>query len=104
MMIRKVLPDGTRVYSNYTRYTPMPDSERTNKRRKPEDPNAVRWYGEWLLPLELAPEDVRLMPATRPDTDAFDHMDKPRPCKCVVCRRPESQRWKDAWGSQRRMD
>jgi len=24
-------------------------------------------------------------------------MTKPKPCKCNVCKRPESQRWKDLW-------
>jgi hypothetical protein len=53
----KVLPDGTRVYANYHRYTPVPD------------PRAVRFHGVWLLPLELLPEDERVLPATRPYRD-----------------------------------
>lgn len=90
-------PDGTRVYSNYTRYRPKKISERTNAVRKPDDPRAVRWYGDWLLPLDLLPDGERAMPETRPDTDAYDHMTKPRKCICFVCRRPEAQRWKEKW-------
>lgn len=87
-------PDGTRVYSNYTRYTPVPEGERRYQRRKPEDPRAVRWGGDWLLPLETLPEDSRELPVTRPDTVAYDHVGKPKPCRCDVCRRPESEVWK----------
>lgn len=69
-----VLEDGTRVYSNYTKYVPVPDAERKYRRRKPDDPRARRWGGEWLLPLELTPDDQRVMPKTRPFTDAWiDH-------------------------------
>lgn len=93
----KVLPDGTRVYSNYTRYRPKPRSERKYAVRKPDDPEAVRWYGEWLLPLPLVDDSQREMPETRPDTDAYDHMTKRKKCKCPVCKRPASDRWKEKW-------
>ena len=90
----KVLEDGTRVYSNYTRYTPKPDAERKNKRRKPAVEGAVRMGGVWFLPLTLLPGDQRLWPETRPDTDAYLHASKPRRCKCRVCRRPEARVWR----------
>ena len=93
----KILEDGTRVYSNGTRYTPKKNSERKYKVRKPDDPNAVMYNKEWFLPLVLRPDDVRAMPQTRPDTSAYDHMEKDRKCRCDVCRRPEAQVWKDKW-------
>lgn len=58
----KVLEDGTRVYSNYTRYKPMADAERTNKINRPDDPRAVRFHALWFLPLELLPDEEREMP------------------------------------------
>lgn len=63
----RVLEDGTRVYANYHRYKPMADSERTNKRRKPDDPRAVRFHGNWFLPLDVLPDAEREMPVTKPD-------------------------------------
>lgn len=36
-------------------------------------------------------DDERVMPETRPDTDAFEH---PYLCRCDVCRRPEAKKWK----------
>lgn len=94
-MTVKVLEDGTRVYSNYTRYTPVPDSERVYRRRKPDDPRAVLFRGEWFLPFDhLLSDEERAMPETRPDTDAWGHLAKPRKCKCMVCKRPESEVWK----------
>lgn len=90
----KILEDGTRVYSNWTRYTPVEKAARKYNVRRPDDPRAVRWYGEWLLPLDLLADEARVMPETRPDTDAYLHVDKPRKCICFVCRRPESERWK----------
>jgi hypothetical protein len=98
----RVLDDGTRVYSNGVRRKPVPDSERKYGRRKPDDPRAVLWSSRWWLPLEVLPLDDRLMPETRPDTDAYDHAAKPRKCKCNVCRRPESKRWKNQWRREQR--
>ena len=91
----RVEPDGTRVYADYHRYKPKADHERVYARRKPDDPRAVRWHGEWLLPLETLEDGQRAMPETRPDSDAYDHM--PRPCKCDVCRRPAAERWRRRW-------
>ena len=98
----KVLEDGTRVYSNYTRRTPVPDHLRKYKKRKPDDPRALLYQGNWYLPLELVPLADRIRPETRPDTDAYDHMSKARKCKCNVCRRPESKRWKLQWKREQR--
>lgn len=86
-------PDGTRVYPKGLRYKPI-GNRGVNK---PDDPNAEYLNGRWYLPLPLLPPEQRTMPPTRPDEDAYDHMAKPRPCKCDVCARPESQRWKQLW-------
>lgn len=90
----KVLADGTRIYSNHTRYTPVPEEQRKYMRNKPDDPRAVLWSSRWWLPLDLLEDGDRSMPETRPDTDAYLHADKPRKCRCAVCRRPESKRWR----------
>jgi hypothetical protein len=92
--LRRVEPDGTRVYQDYHRYTPVAPEDRTYKVRRPEDPRAVRWGGVWLLPLDVLEDASRTMPETRPDTDAFDHAHKPRRCTCAPCRRPEAERWR----------
>jgi len=92
------LPDGTRLYADYHRYTPVPPEKRKRQVRKPEDPRAVRFHGQWLLPLELL-EDHRRgpLPQTRPDTDAYDHMNVNVLCRCDVCLRPEAERWRRKW-------
>jgi hypothetical protein len=61
----RVLEDGTRIYSNGTRYRPVPPAERRYRVRKPDDPRAVLHNGRWYLPLELLPDDERVMPQTR---------------------------------------
>jgi hypothetical protein len=91
------LEDGTRVYKNYVRYKPVPLDQRKYKVNKPDDPSAFRHHGYWLLPLPLIDDEARSMPETRPDTDAYDHMTKPRKCKCVPCQRPEAVKWQDKW-------
>lgn len=91
----RVEPDGTRVYSNYTRYKPMDDADRTNVVRRPDDPRAVRFHGLWFLPLKLLPDDQRKKIVTRPDSDAYDHM--PMPCRCDVCKRPAAAFWRRKW-------
>lgn len=87
--------DGTRVYSKGQRYKPLAPEERKYAVRKPDDPRAVRFGGEWFLPLDLVADAQRRMPETRPDSDAYDHM--PRPCSCEVCRRPAAARWQRKW-------
>ena len=98
----RVMPDGTRVYSNGVRYRPMADEDRVKKRRKPDVPGALLFQGNWYLPLELLPLEVRCWPLTRPDTDAYEHAAKPRRCRCDVCRRPEARRWRNQWGREQR--
>lgn len=99
----KTLPDGTRLYSNKTKYRPKTAEERKYKVRKPDDPRARMYNREWFFPLELLDEGDRVMPeATRADTEAYDHMSKPRRCKCDVCRRPEAKRWKLLWRREKR--
>ena len=98
----RIEPDGTRVYTSYVRYKPKATEDRVYKKRKPDDPRAMRWRGNWLLPLDLLGEDQRQMPTTRPDTVAYDHMAKPRRCRCDVCRRPEAKRWKLLWRREQR--
>lgn len=65
--LRRIEPDGTHVYEGYERYKPLSDAERKNKRRKPDDPRAVRFHTKWYLPLELLPDDDRVMPVTVAD-------------------------------------
>jgi hypothetical protein len=91
----RVLEDGTRVYANGVRYRPVAADERRNKVRRPEDPRAVRWYSEWLILPELVPENFRHMPETVPDSEAYEHWLKKRWCRCDICTRPESRRWKE---------
>lgn len=71
----RTLEDGTRVYSNYHRYRPLAPEERKYGVNKPDDPRAVRWHGVWLLPLDVLPDQERVMPATRPYRDARRHLD-----------------------------
>ena len=57
-------PDGTLVYTNYLRYKPVPVEQRKYKRHKPDDPRAVRFHDTWYLPLELLPDEERVLPDT----------------------------------------
>jgi hypothetical protein len=95
----KALEDGTRVYSNRTRYTPVPEGQRKYRVRKP--PEAAeegweRWKGDWLPPIPLLPAEARSWPETRPDTDAYDHASKGR-CRCQPCLRPTAAKWRAKW-------
>jgi hypothetical protein len=83
-----VQPDGTHIYASYHRYRPLTPAERTYGVRKPDDPRAVRFYGEWFLPLEFLPMKAREMPETRPDDQTLEHR---AVCTCKVCRRPEAR-------------
>jgi len=62
----KTLEDGTRVYSNGTRYKPVADEDRVNKKHKPPVEGAFRVGDRWYLPLPLLPDEARSLPATRP--------------------------------------
>jgi hypothetical protein len=85
--IRRVEPDGTRVYADYHRYKPVPVEKRKTKIRKPDNPDAILWNGNWYLPLDVLPEDQRVMPETRPDSLTLEHGAR---CRCEVCLRPEA--------------
>ena len=98
----KVLADGTHVYSNGTKYKPKSLEERKYAIRKPDVEGAILYQGIWFLPLDLLPLEERTWPETRPDTDAYEHASKPRRCKCDVCRRPESRRWRNQWRREQR--
>lgn len=63
----KTLPDGTRVYASYHRYKPKTAEERIYGVNKPDHPDAVRFHSRWFVPLELLPDEERVMPETRPD-------------------------------------
>ena len=97
----QILEDGTRVYSNYTRYTPVPKHLRKREVNKPDHPDAVRFHDQWFLPLDVLPDDLRLAPETRPDTDAYEHMGRGKLCTCAVCLRPEAQAWQTKWWKDR---
>jgi len=98
----RVLEDGTRVYSNGTRYKPKAPEDRTYGVRKPSVEGAERWGGFWFLPLDLLPLEARSWPETRSDEEAFEHAFKPRKCKCHVCKRPEARKWRRRGLAQRR--
>lgn len=93
----RVLPDGTRVYFNYTKYTPVPDDQRKYKRHKIDDERAVRWRGDWLLPLELLADGYREMPETMPDELAYEHIKVNLQCRCRVCMRPQAKKYFSKW-------
>jgi hypothetical protein len=98
--VREVLPDGTRVYTNGVRYKPVPASERVNGVNRPADPRAVRFHTRWFLPLNVLPDDERLMPLTRPDDATLRHRAS---CTCEVCQRPQARiLWRRARRSARR--
>jgi hypothetical protein len=42
-------------------------------------------------------ESQRVMPETRPDELAYDHMDKPFGCRCEVCTRPQARLHQARW-------
>jgi hypothetical protein len=93
----QVLEDGTRVYPNGQRYTPKPRSERLIGVNRPDDPRAVRFHTRWFLPLELLPDEERVMPETVPDEVAYEHMSTNIFCMCPACRRPEAERYRRRW-------
>ena len=94
----RVLEDGTRVYSNGGRYKPKSLEERSYGVNKPDDPRAVRFHGQWFLPLEVLPDAERgPIPETISDQDAYDHMATNLLCRCPACLRPTAPRWRRKW-------
>lgn len=88
--LRRIEADGTRVYSGYERYTPVPLEERKNGINKPDDPRAVRFHTRWFVPMDLVPDNERVMPETRSDEEAYYHALKTLLCRCKVCVRPSA--------------
>lgn len=84
----RVEADGTRHYKCGHRYRPKAPEERRNRVLRPDHPGAVRFHGQWFLPLQTAPMGARVMPATRPDSETLEHRAW---CRCEVCRRPAAQ-------------
>lgn len=91
MSVYKVLEDGTRVYRNGIKYKPVALKDRKNKINRPDDPRARRYNNDWYLPLELAPDEDRIRPETRPDEDAYWHALDSLLCRCDVCLRPTAE-------------
>ncbi len=81
----RVMEDGSRVYADYHRYVPVPEAERKYRRLKPDNPEAVYFAKRWWLPLEVVPDEERVMPETRPDSLTLEHRAR---CTCEVCQRP----------------
>ncbi len=93
-MTYRTEPDGTRVYKSGHRYRPVAPEARRNRVRKPDHPAAVRFRGDWFLPLQTLPEEARTMPETRPDEETLEHRAS---CRCQVCVRPAAvQLWRRA--------
>lgn len=61
------------------------------EKKKPADPDAVYLNGVWYLPLKVQPDEARVMPETRPDSQGKGHALK---CRCHVCRRPGGRAYK----------
>jgi hypothetical protein len=92
-----------RTYANGITYTPVAPEDRKIGINKPDDPDAVRFHGRWFLPLQLLKDGQRVMPVTRADTDAYDHMERSLLCRCQVCSRPEAERWRRKWRREQGM-
>lgn len=100
----RVLEDGTRVYASYNRYVPVPVEERKIGINKPDHPGAQRFHTRWFLPLDVLPDEQRVWPQTRPDTDAYDHMEITALCRCEPCCRPQADRWRRRWLREKNRD
>ncbi len=74
-------PDGTRRYKSNPSVTYKPVGR--YKTRKPDHPDAVRFGGDWFLPLDVLELEQRTMPRTRPDEQGYDHK---LMCKCQICK------------------
>lgn len=98
MTSEKISQNGVRRYDCGKSYTPLTPEQRKIGVNKPDDPRAVRFHTRWFLPLAVIPlESDRVMPETRPDSEAYDHMEKRFGCRCEVCSRPQAKRWQDRW-------
>lgn len=84
------LEDGTRIYADGHRYKPKAPEERKYGVRRPDHPEAVRFHGNWFLPLPLQPDETRELPPTRPDEETLQHK---ATCVCEVCSRPQARRY-----------
>jgi len=96
----KNFPGGSgelRTYKSGKSYRKLLPEERKIGINKPDDPRAVRFHGKWFLPLDVLPDRQRVLPETRPDELAYDHMSKPFGCRCDVCRRPGARRYQNRW-------
>lgn len=79
-------PDGTRVYDNAGRTRYKPKTGKRYRKLKPPDAEArgyKPWSGKWLPPLPVLPEEERVVPWTRPDSEAIEHHHVG--CKCRMC-------------------
>ena len=85
----RILEDGTHVYKDYQRYTPVPLEKRKYGINKPSDPGAVFYGRTWYLPIPVIPDEDRQMPETRPDSETLEHW---AGCLCDVCQRPGASR------------
>lgn len=94
---RRVEADGTRVYESWNSYKPKPVEDRLIGINRPDDLRAVRFHTRWFLPLDVLPNYQRVMPETRGDDEAYDHMSKPGLCRCHVCKRPGAERYRRRW-------
>lgn len=88
-----------RTYKSGKTYRKKLPEERLIGINKPDDPRAVRFHGKWFLPLEVIPiTSNRVMPETRPDELAYDHIATRKfGCSCDVCQRPQAERWRRKW-------
>lgn len=93
----QILADGTHRYKGRTKYKPIAPEDRKYGVNKPDDPRAVRHFGVWLLPLDVLDDGARVMPATRADSEAYDHMSTNLLCHCDVCSSPYAERWRRKW-------
>lgn len=86
-----------RTYKGGKSYRKLLPEERKIGVRRPDDPRAVRFHGNWFLPLDVLPDEKRRMPFTRPDSDAYEHMKVNLLCHCDVCCRPQAEKWRRKW-------
>lgn len=94
-MSRVELPDGTVGHRDPRtgRIRPYTYQRKTNQPYRRRTGEAGQWHnGKWLPVLQFRPDEERVMPPTRPDSEADGHSLK---CRCDVCRRPPIRARKD---------